>query len=397
MLALVLVGAFCGAAEADWPQFRGPGNNSAAVAADLPIRWSDRENVAWRADLPGRGVSSPIIVRGRVLLTATTGLLHDRLHVLCFDTATGRRLWERQFWATGRTSTHSSVSGAAPTAASDGTRVYAIFSSNDLICLDLDGNLGWYRGLTHDYPKSGNDVGMAASPALVDGIVVVQLESQGESFAAGIDAATGETRWHIGRPSVASWCSPIALPSAGGRKTAVLLQATSGLAAHDAQTGALVWQVAAPCAGIASSLLVGERLYVPMKGLTALRLRDERGEPDRVWDANRLSPGSASPVVAGRRVYAVAGSIAKCGDAETGNVLWQLRLKGTHWATPLIAGGHMYCFNQDGEARVIKLGDQQGEVVGEMKFGESIHASPAVSGNALYVRTDKHLWKISKP
>jgi outer membrane protein assembly factor BamB len=128
-----------------------------------------------------------------------------------------------------------------------------------------------------------------------------------------------------------------------------------------------------------------------------LRLRDGAAAPETLWDANRLGPGAASPAVAGKRVFTVAGSIAKCGDAETGKVLWQLRLKGQHWATPVIAGGHMYCINEPGEARVIKIGDEQGEVVAENPFGEPIHASPAVSGNALYVRSDKHLWKISKP
>jgi outer membrane protein assembly factor BamB len=381
----------------DWPQFRGPGNNSAAVDADLPIRWNDRENIAWRADLPGRGVSSPIIVGGRVFITATSGFHHDRLHVVCLDAATGRQRWERQFWATGRTSTHGSISGAAPTPASDGTRVYAFYSSNDLVCLDMEGNLVWYRGLTHDYPKAGNDVGMAASPALIGDVVVVQVESQGDAFAAGIDSATGETRWRIERPLQASWCSPIALPGGGGRKPAVLLQSASGISAHDVQTGQPVWQVATPCATVASSVLVGDRLYVPLKGLTALRLRDGAAAPETLWDANRLGPGAASPAVAGKRVFTVAGSIAKCGDAETGKVLWQLRLKGQHWATPVIAGGHMYCINEPGEARVIKISDEQGEVVAENPFGEPIHASPAVSGNALYVRSDKHLWKISKP
>ena len=104
-----------------------------AVDAELPVQWNNGANVTWQVDLPGRGVSGPIVVGDRVLLTATTGFLEDRLHVLCYDVSTGAKLWERRFWATGRTATHDSITGAAPTPASDGRFVYAFYSSNDLI------------------------------------------------------------------------------------------------------------------------------------------------------------------------------------------------------------------------------------------------------------------------
>jgi outer membrane protein assembly factor BamB len=391
---LSLVLCCCGA---DWVQFRGSPVGGLAVDTDLPVQWNDGENLAWRIDLPGRGPSSPIVVGERILLTATTGFREDRLHVLCFDAATGDQLWERRFWATGRTATHDSITGAAPTPASDGRYVYAFYSSNDLICLDLDGNLRWYRGLTYDYPKAGNDVGMASSPVVVDGVVVVQVENKSDSFAAGIDAATGETRWRLPRAQDSNWASPIVLPGQGGRRTAVLLQSGDVLTAHDPQTGEQLWRFDDGCATVASSVYHDGLLFTPMNGLTALRLSDQSNAVEVAWDSNRMRPGSASPIVHDGRVYVLSNATVRCGDGETGDLLWSVRLKGRHWATPVIAGGHLYCTNQDGVVRVVKLGDQEGEIVGETELGETIHASPAVAGDAMYIRSDKHLWKIAYP
>src|SRR2546428_749632 len=154
---------FSFALAADWPQWRGPGGGGGAEEKGLPVPWSATENVRWKGELPGRGLSAPVIAAGRVYVTAATGHDQDRLHVLCFDEATGRKLWERQFWATGTTLCHPKTNMAAPTPATDGKHVYALFATQDLACLDADGNLLWFRSLTGDYPTVGNNVGMASS------------------------------------------------------------------------------------------------------------------------------------------------------------------------------------------------------------------------------------------
>ena len=202
---------------ADWLHFRGKSGSSVSDSVLPPEKWSDTENIAWKAPLPGRGPSGPIVVKGRIYLTASGGVKQDRLYVLCFDGQSGKELWRREFWATGRTHCHPTSAVAAPTPASDGERIFAFYSSNDLICLDLDGNLLWYRGLAFDYPKAGNDVGMASSPAVSGDTVVVQIENQGDSFAAGLDVATGESRWRIPRETGSNWASPVAMPEPDSR------------------------------------------------------------------------------------------------------------------------------------------------------------------------------------
>src|SRR2546423_944859 len=162
MKMLYLPLCFCLAAlplhAADWRQFRGPRGNGVSDESDLPVTLHREKNIAWKIDLPGRGLSSPIIVGDRIFVTCSSGRKQERLHVICFNATDGSKLWERQFWATGRTTSHPKTSVAAPTPVSDGERLYAIFSCNDLVCLDLDGNLIWLRGLTRAYPNATNSL-----------------------------------------------------------------------------------------------------------------------------------------------------------------------------------------------------------------------------------------------
>lgn len=386
-----------GAAAADWLQFRGRSGSSVSDSLVPPEKWSDTENVAWKSSLPGRGPSGPIVVKGKVYLTASGGVKQDRLYVLCFDATSGAELWRREFWATGRTHCHPSSAIAAPTPASDGERIFAFYSSNDLICLDLEGNLLWYRGLTFDFPKAGNDVGMASSPAVAGDTVVVQIENQGDSFAAGLDVATGETRWRVARDPVANWASPVPLPEPVDGKQVVLLAGQKALTAVDAHSGQELWKYEMACSSIPSPAIVDGKIFVPGGGLTALEIAKGATTPSLLWQSNKVNPNPASPIVDGKRVLALNNSgVVTCAAADTGKILWQQRIGGTHWSTPVLAGDLLYCFSQDGDARVVRVGEQGAELLHTIKIGETIQGSPAIVDGAIYVRSDKHLWKIAK-
>lgn len=380
---------------ADWPQFRGAGARGVAAGQQIPIQFGPDEHVAWKVALPGKGVCGPIVVGDRVVVTAASGpVLQDKLHVLCFDTKTGQQLWQRQFWATGRPHHHPTSSNAAPTPASDGKRIFAFFSSNDLVCLDFQGNLLWYRGLGLDYPKTGNDVGMSSSPIVIGDTVIVQVECQGDSFAAGLDTATGENRWRIDRPQQANWVTPAELPSSLGRPL-VLLQSGKGLTAHEAKTGKQVWSYNASCSGIPSLAAADNRIFLPAGGMTVLEIPDTESAPSLLWTSNKVAPGNSSPVIDGNRLYVLTkAGVLTAADTQTGQILWQTRLKGTFWATPVVTGGHAYCVNQDGECLVVKLGEK-GEIVHSVSFGEPFFGTPAVAGNALFLRGNQHLWKVA--
>lgn len=382
----------------DWNHFRGSDSTGVATTEDLPLEWDVDKgtNVAWQKEIPGRGPSGPIVVDGKVFVSCSSGKKQDHLHVLCFDSDSGNALWHRQFWATGRTMSHPSSANAAPTPASDGQYVYAFYSSNDLICLDLDGNLLWYRGLGYDYPKAGNDVGMASSPVVVGNTIVVQVESQGDSFAAGLDKRTGETLWRISRDRKSNWTSPIAMPTRSDRPTQVLLQSSQAVSGYNAKTGEEMWRYDISAASIPSSVITSDRIYIPGDGMTVLQLAEGNPTPDIAWDSTQIKPGAASPVVKEGHIYAVnSAGVLVCADTRNGDVIWRLRLKGRFWATPVLVGSHLFCVNSDGLAQVVQLGEDEGNIVGTSNFGEVVQGTPAVADGGLFVRSDSHLWKIA--
>ncbi|MCA9081030.1 MAG: PQQ-binding-like beta-propeller repeat protein [Planctomycetaceae bacterium] len=399
MLRIVLCGLLgtlvCDTASADWRQFRG-NDNSGLNPAALQKDWDGQQTLAWTADLPGRGLSSPIIIGEQVILTACSGPREDRLHVLSFDAATGQQQWERQFWATGRTVCHPKTSVAAPTPASDGQRIFAFYSSNDLICLDLAGNLLWYRGLTFDYPNASNSLGMSSSLVVSGDTVVAMVECDDESFATGIETTTGATRWKIDRPRRANWTSPSLMQL--GEQSLVLLQSSDGVSAVDVATGEVSWNYADGASTIPTLVVAGNTAFVPSHGVTALRPGTSNpAVPEILWQEGSLQPGTSSPLVFGDAVYVInkAGVLTKAA-LNDGSRLWQARMKGPFSASPVVAGGKMYCVSEEGSAQVIDLADE-GKTISTHEFGETVLSTPSVTADGIYVRSDGHLWKVQLP
>ena len=395
---VLTIGVIAACSGSDWLHFRGTDNRGVSDQKNLPKTFSDDENVAWKAPLPGRGPSSPIVVAGQVIVTCSSGPRQDRLHVLSIDAGTGRRRWERQLWATGSTICHPFGAVAGNTPASDGRRIVVFYSSNDLACFDLEGNLKWLRGLGYDSPTTRNASGMASSPLIVGDVAVVQLENQGESFVAGIDMATGETRWRLERERDAVWCSPTVLRGKSPEQDIVLLQTRGLFAGHDPRTGKRLWEYEADCHTIASCTTSGDTIYLPANGLHALRYDPATRGVEPLWYERLLRGGNSSPVVHGGRAYRIKPpGILVCGDAADGRKLWELRLKrGAIWATPVLADGHLYIVNHDGLVQVVRVGEK-GELVGTGQIDRGVLPSPAVADGALYLRTDAHLWKVALP
>jgi outer membrane protein assembly factor BamB len=381
---------------ADWPQFRGPSSTGISEGPGVPTTLDTNKDLAWKADLPGRGLSSPIIIGDRVFVTCCSGLKQQRLHVICFKASDGSKLWERQFWATGRTMCEEKTSVAAPTPASDGKRIVAIFSSNDAVCLDLDGNLIWLRGLGRDYPNANNSLGLSSSLLIVGDVVVAQVETESEGFTVALDLNTGVNRWKIERPRKANWTSPILLNS-GGQELVVLLS-TLGVAAVESATGKVVWEYTDGGSSIPSCAVSGGILFVPTKrGLTALQPSAGGEKPKQLWQSSRLRAGTPSPIVLGQKVFILNDSgILICGDTATGERLWQLRMKGPFSATPVAVGHFLYCVSESGVAQVVDTDKPEGEVISELELRETILSTPAISSGAIYFRSDARIWKIGK-
>ncbi len=365
-------------------------------ATSLPTELS-KKTLSWKLPLPGRGLGSPILVGDKVFVSAASGPDQKQLHVLCFQAGDGALLWERKFWATGRTMAHKKTSVAAPTPASDGKRIYALYSSNDLICLDLEGNLLWMRGLTLDYPNASNSLGMASSPIVVGDTLIAQIENDSESFAAGFDLETGVNKWKLDRPKAANWTSPTVLEI--GKDEVVALQSSKGILAVLPDTGSPLFQFGSGASTIPSSAAIGDQLYIPSNGLTAITAKSDGSVPEAAWNESAQRPGTASPIVLGDKVFVINNAgVLNCADRSTGNRLWRTRLKPPFSGSP-VAGSDsfLYIFSESGVGQVVDVSGEEGEIVSEIELGETVLSTPSLDTNALYIRSDQHLWKFSQP
>ena len=379
----------------DWLQFRGNDHRGISLKSETPTNLS-KNNIAWKIPLPGRGLSSPIVIGNRVFLTASSTTDQSRLHVICANKDNGEIEWERQFWATGRTICHEKTCVAAPTPVSDGKNIYALYSSNDLICLDLDGNLKWIRGLMQDYPNASNSLGLASSPIIVDETLIVQIENDSDSFVSGINLKDGSNIWKLARTKKANWTSPIRL-----NDKEVAVQGSEGITCVSAKSGTVQWSFNEGASTIPSSVTSADSaiLYVPSNGITAIKPRKDNNTPEIVWQESQLRPGTSSPIIVGDNIYIInRAGVLNAAKKDTGERLWRLRLEGSFSGSPVSSNGHIYVASErKGVFQSIDINGKEGMLRGSIELGETILGTPAIANNSIFIRSDRHLWKISNP
>ncbi len=251
----------------------------------------------------------------------------------------------------------------------------------------MAGNLLWLRGLTYDYANASNSLGMASSPVVVGDTLVVQSENDSESLAVGIDVATGKNRWKKDRPKAANWTSAVVY------QDVVALQSSKGLTGVNPKTGETVWDYTDGASTTPSAAVTKDVIYVPSNGVTALV--PERGAASQLWRATGLKPGTGSPLVIGEAIYVLnsAGVLVKASTAN-GDEFWKLRLKGPSSGSPVAAGKYIYIASERGDLQVVDTQATEGEVVHTVALKETILSTPAISDGAVYVRSDKKLWKL---
>jgi outer membrane protein assembly factor BamB len=394
-LALILL-TTAGAVGDDWPQFRGPGGAGACQEKGLPIEWGKDKNVRWKAPLPGQGNSNPVIAGGRVFVTACSGFEQGRLHVLCLDQDSGKRLWHRQFQSTGTTVRHAKNNMASPTPVTDGKAVYALFATGDLAALDADGNLLWYRSLTCDYGRTGNVNGMSASPVLWKDVLILPMDNLAESYVAAIDVKTGRNRWKRPRARGHNWSSALLVPQ--GDEAQVVISTTTGLSAYDVRSGKELWTCASNAfSNLSTPVLAADLILAPGGPFTAVRPGTGTASPGLVWQTSKLNPNVSSPSYHDNRVYVVnPPNVLVCADAASGKVLWQQRLvEGTYWSSPVAADGKVYAVNDSGTTTVVQVGDRP-RLLAENALGEAIVATPAIAGGCIFLRSDRYVYCASR-
>ncbi len=379
----------------DWPQFRGPNATGVSDEKNLPTEWSKTKGVAWKAELPGRGASSPVVVGNRVYVTCSSGTRDDRLHVLCFDATTGKQMWHRQLQGTGSTAAHPKTCMAANTPVADETGVYALFATGDLAAFDADGTLRWYRSLVGDYPTITNAVGMASSPILAAGRLIVPMDNAGESFLAALDTKYGKNVWKVERPREISWTTP--LVRTVGNATELLFAGPKGLTTYDATTGETRWTFKSGGGSVPVGVIEGDSIYLPVGGVSKFKI-DSQGVTEKPeWAAREARTGYSSPLVYAGKVYAAdKDGFITCVDAKTGKQHYKERVKGAFSASPVAADGKAYFLNETGVCTVLDTKADTFEILAANDLGGATLGTPAIANGRVFIRSDKVIYALGR-
>jgi outer membrane protein assembly factor BamB len=348
-----------------------------------------------------------VVVAGRVYLTAAVPLADgpagdQSLRALCLDGATGKPLWDVEvFRQDGRTAApiHGKNSHASPTPVWDGGRLFVHFGHQGTACLDRDGKVLWRNTGLRYRPVHGS----GGSPVLAEDRLIFSGDGSDERFVAALDRDTGRVVWRTDREGEAfkkfSFSTPLVI-DVGGRPQ-VVSAGSNAVSAYEVRTGREVWRVRYDGYSVVPRPVYGHGLVFVCTGYEQPRLLairpDGRGDVTDshvAWTARRGVPLTPSPLLEGDELYLVSDhGIASCLDARTGRVHWEQRLGGNHSASPVAAGGHVYFLSEEGVGTVIKTG-KRFERVARNALGEQTLASPAAADGALFLRAEKHLYRI---
>lgn len=395
--ALPLMAAAGAAHAEDWPQFRGPSGQGHSVETELPLKWSGSQNVRWKVPLPGAGWSSPSIVGDRIWLTTATDK-GSSLRLLALDRQSGKLLQNTEVFQIRDKGPgiHQKNSFASPTAIVSGDRVFVHYGFYGTACLKTNGEIVWKQTLKYE-PQHGP----GGSPALFEDLLIFSCDGFDAQFVVALDAATGKIRWKTPRgKGNQAYTTPLVMDHKGTLQ--VVSPGANRAYAYDPRTGKELWYIEygdgfsnVPRAVYAHGLVyICSGFFQPV--IFAVR-PDGKGNVTKshvAWQHGRAVPLTPSPIVVGGELFMVSDNgIATCLDAQTGAQHWQQRLGGNHSASPVFADGRIYFLSEEGESVVVAPGKQYRELA-RNTIPERTLASFAVSGKAIYVRGDQHLYRI---
>jgi outer membrane protein assembly factor BamB len=403
-----MVGLATGSASAeDWPEFRGPTSQGHSTTTGLPTHWDRSENVAWSREIPGKGWSSPIVLKKRVYLTTAVPVDApagpQSLRTICASAETGEILWNVEvFEQPAGAPMHSKNSHASATPVTDGKRLYVHFGPHGTACLSLDaGKILWRNQELKYSPVHGN----GGSPVLIDGLVVVSCDGSDQQFVAALDQQSGAIRWRTPRSLKPdrgfSFGTPLIIPVAGRKQ--LISAGSDGVQAFDPADGREIWRVTYPGGySVVPRPVYGAGLLFVCTGYDApvlLAIRPEGAAGDVtathvVWKYNKAVPHNPSPLLVGDSIYLVSDKgVATCLEARTGHEKWHQRLGGNFSASPLYADGKIFAQSEEGDGIVFRAGPEFEELA-RNPLGERTLASYAVGDGALFIRSERHLARI---
>ena len=395
-------------AEQNWWQFRGPSGDGHTTSTNLPLKWSEAENVTWKTAIHDRGWSSPVIWGRQIWLTTATAD-GRKLFAVCLDKVTGKIVYDLHLFDVLKPMRITKDNTyATPTPVIDERRVILHFGTYGTACLDTEtGDVLWKRRDLNCDHEAG--AGPASSPTLVGDKAVVHVDGRDVQYIIALDKTTGETVWKTLRSLEYSkfpvhhrkaYSMPALVPRGQGKQ--LVSPAGRGLYAYDPKTGKELWYVRHRGWSVAPRPVSGHGLVFATVDrdrpeLWAIRL-DGKGDVTDThieWKSIRSMPQRCSPLLVGDLLFVVnRGGIASCLEAKTGEVVWKERLKGVYSASPIYAKGRIYLFNEEGLATVIRPTRKLEVIASNFLARQPFMATPAVDGDALIMRTGGYLYRI---
>ncbi len=434
VIALLLVFAAGVQAADNWPSFRGPRASGISNAKEIPSTWNvaTGENVAWRTDIPGLGLSSPIIWDDKIFLTtavaeAGTARLKAGLYgnidaaddngpqswrLICLDKNSGKVFWNRELHH-GRPAIkrHTKASHANSTPATDGERIVVMLGSEGLHCLDLNGRNLWKKSFgTLDagyFRVKTAQWGFGSSPIIHRGRVIVQADVQGNSFLAALDVKTGEEIWRAARDEIPTWSTPTIVETKSGTQIAINgFRHTGG---YNFENGEEIWKlqgggdIPVPTPLHADGVIYLTSAHGKLSPIYAVRdsvagkiVATGGNDEDFAWKISRGGNYMQTPIVIGDLLFACRdGGIMSCYDAKTGERFFQERLNREKTgfgftASPVSDGRKIVYVSEDGYGFVMAA-DKKFKRMARNTIGSACLATPAISDGRLFIRTREQL------
>ncbi len=426
-------------AGANWPSFRGPGASGIAEGQNLPDAWNAKtgENILWRTAIPGLAHSSPIVWGNRVYVTSAVssdpkatfrpGLYGDgdaskdrsthKWMIYALDKKSGKIVWERvAFDGEPHEKRHIKATYANSTPATDGRIVVAWFGSQGVYAFDVNGKPLWSVDLgridagAYDIPTF--EWGSASSPIIWKDLVILQCDTQTDSFIVALNANTGETVWKTDRDELPSWGTPTVAVTSKGEE--LIANASNFIRGYDPRTGKELWRlgksskITAPTPIFANDMLVvasgrgPERpIFVVKAGARGdLTLPDGKTSSEAImWSRTGRGSYMPTPLIYKDILYVLGNNgTFDAYNLKTGDELYRQRLPlvGNGFsASPVASDGKIYLPNEDGEILVISAGEKFAHL-GTNSMGELLMATPALSEGVMYVRTAQSLFAVGR-